>query len=69
MSKKEYALYKGDSILTVGTREELAEYLEVSPTTISFYHSPWWRKYSKETGYLVIDIEDDTFDNNEDYCS
>ena len=37
MSETEYALYQGDSIVTVGTASELAEYMGVNPDTVRWY--------------------------------
>ncbi len=41
---KDYAIYKGDTFLFVGTREECAKYLGVNKKTISFYSTPAYRK-------------------------
>lgn len=62
MAKKKmmYALYKGDTILWVGTKEELAAYLGVSVKTIEHFHTPTYQKRtSKGNGYIVITIEED----------
>lgn len=34
MQVKEYALYKGDELLAMGTKREIAEQLGVSPSTV-----------------------------------
>lgn len=44
--KKEYALYKGDNLLKIGTAEEIAEELGIKKETVLFYKSP---AYSKRT--------------------
>lgn len=58
---KYYALYKGDTILCIGTKQELAKYLNVSERTIMFYRSPTYKRRGKEYSnrYLVIEIEED----------
>ena len=57
---KYYALYKGDDVLTVGTKQELAKYLNVSIRTIEFYSSPTYRKRNnKGNCYIVIRCEED----------
>lgn len=56
--KKIYALYKGDEWITDGTKEELAEYLNVKVKTIDFYTTPVWRKRTKDNAYIVIKLED-----------
>lgn len=42
--KKQYALYKGDTYLYGGTKEELANYLGVKVHTITYYNSNVWLK-------------------------
>lgn len=55
-----YALYKGDTVLTIGTKEELAKYLGVSVETISFYCTPTYRKRNKRgNNFIVIRIKED----------
>ena len=50
-----YALYHGDKWLTDGTKNELADYLNVGIRTITFYMSKTYAKRNKE-GYRVIFI-------------
>ena len=61
---KDFALYKGDRFLTLGSRKELAAYLGVRVDTITFYSSPTYKKRAKEDGnaIVVIRIEDDEED-------
>lgn len=57
-----YALYQGDEYITDGTKQELAEYLNVKEKTISFYLSPTHKKRGRgEKGNrkCVVRIEDD----------
>lgn len=55
-----YALYKGDEIKTIGTKEELAKYLGVTVETISFYSTPTYRKRNKRgNNFIVIRIKED----------
>lgn len=42
--KKEYALYKGDNLLKIGTVEEIAEELGIKKETVYFYKSPAYNK-------------------------
>ena len=53
-----YALYRDDEILYVGTKEELARYLNVSTRTIGYYNTPTYKRRVK-SGYKVYIIEDD----------
>ena len=55
---KEYALYKGEKLLAIGTKRELAELLKVRVETIAFYTTPTHRKRSKN-GYCVVKIEEE----------
>lgn len=59
MEKTMYALYKGDTFIELGTKEELAQVLGVKQQTISFYMSPVHYKISKGNGYVVIRIEEE----------
>lgn len=55
-----YALYKGDDVLTIGTKQELANYLNVSIRTIEFYSTHTYRKRNKKGNcYIVIRIKED----------
>lgn len=47
MKNKEYALYKGDEILAIGTIEEIAKKMKVDYRTIKFYTTKTWKKRSK----------------------
>lgn len=60
--KKDYALYKGDKFIELGTKDKIAILLGVKINTISFYATPTYRKrglgyYGNR--YIVIRIEDD----------
>ena len=54
-----YALYHGDTVLTIGTVEELAKYLGVTKRTIKFYTTPTHLKRTNYKSYIVIKIEED----------
>lgn len=61
--KKEYALYKGDELLGIGTRDELAKMLNIKPKTVMFYKMPAYiermKKNSKKNNSWRILIEID----------
>ena len=42
--KNEYAVYKGDTLLAIGTAVECAEELNVLPDTIKFYTTPTYQR-------------------------
>jgi hypothetical protein len=41
---KEYAVYKGDSLICIGTIKECAEHMDVKPETVRFYTKPSYQK-------------------------
>ena len=57
--KREYALYKGDKFIDIGTKEYLAKLLNVRNKTIEFYASPTHLRRVKDNSYVVVRIEDD----------
>ena len=60
--RREYALYKGDKFVDVGTLKELAKRHGVSERTISFYGSPTYQKRTGGRGWIVIRLEEDEED-------
>jgi hypothetical protein len=44
---KEYALYKGEKCLAIGTIKEIAIQMKVKAKTISFYKTPTYKKRCK----------------------
>ena len=57
--KQEYALYKGDEFIDLGTIEELAERMGVTPNTIKYYQTPIYKKRGKDdsNSKVLIKIE------------
>ena len=45
---KEYALYKGDELLDVGTLEYLSKKFNIKKRTLLFYQSSTYRKRTSE---------------------
>lgn len=41
---REFALYKGEDILSIGTINEIAEELNISPGTVKFYGTNGYKK-------------------------
>lgn len=52
----EYAVYKGDELLVIGTRKECADRLGVKLQTISYYCSPAYRKKLEKAGSLDVAV-------------
>ena len=59
---KEYALYKGEELLSIGTIDEISEELGIKASTIYFYKSPAYTRRTSETNgrrLVNLDEEDD----------
>lgn len=59
---KEYALYKGEEILSIGTIPEISKETGISEKTVRFYGTPSHKKRSNDLNrnWLVyIDYEED----------
>lgn len=54
----DYALYKGDVLLAIGTLDELAELRRVSRNTIYWYSMPTNRKRDKGNKVIAIKLND-----------
>lgn len=66
MIAKEYAVYKGENLVCIGTAKECAAEMGVLPETIKFYTTPTYqkrlarRKRASKAGYLTVTkLEDD----------
>lgn len=56
--EKIYALYRGEKILGIGTKKELAELLNVKVETISFYNTPaYTKRTSQEKGRRLVVLD------------
>ena len=57
---KEYAVYKGDEFLAIGTAEELAEKFNVRPRTVKDWSCPsYYKRGGRKIAILLEDDEDD----------
>lgn len=58
---KEYALYKGDEILQIGTISEIAEKQNIKERTVKFYKTPIYEKRiqsrKSKKARILIEIE------------
>lgn len=54
---KEYAIYKGDELLVIGTKEECADALNVKPSTITFYLSRAYQQRGKGSTKRLVAIK------------
>ena len=55
----EYALYKDDELLAIGTMKEIAEQMGVKYRTIMYYKTPSQKRRNKGRGRILIPIEGD----------
>ncbi|EPS3613684.1 hypothetical protein ACVELQ_001015 [Listeria monocytogenes] len=53
----EYALYKNDELLIIGTLNELATFKNVKRETILLYATPTYQKRTTEKGLRVIKLD------------
>ena len=56
MQVKEYALYKGDELLAMGTKREIAEQLGVSASTVGYYGTTVYARRASENGRRLLEI-------------
>lgn len=56
MQVKEYALYKGEELLAMGTKREIAERLGVSASTIGYYGTPVYARRTSDNGRRLIEL-------------
>ena len=57
---KEYALYKGDSLLAHGTIKEIAQQLNIKPASVRYYGTNNYKRRIKnlDKARILIKIED-----------
>ena len=72
---KEFALYKGEQIICIGTAKEIAKETNVSIDTIYFYNSPTYKekrkpkKLNSNRKVLIELVDDESEESNEDVSS
>lgn len=54
---KDYAIYKGDKFIDLGSVRYLAKKMNVKEETIKFYSTPTYQKRTGGRGYVVIRIK------------
>lgn len=55
---KEYAVYKGEEILALGTAKEIAKQLNVKKRTVYFWCMPSYHKRNKKNAKFAIRLEE-----------
>ena len=65
----EYALYKGDNFLDIGTIKDLSKRYNISVKTLRWYSTPCYKNKIKNKknikSYVVVRIEDEEEDEEE----
>lgn len=56
MRAKEFALYKGEELLAMGTKREIAEQLGASASTIGYYGTPVYARRTSGNGRRLVEI-------------
>lgn len=54
----EYALYKGDELLAVGTVREIANQIGVTEKTVFHYGTPTYKKRTSKNGRRLVRLEE-----------
>lgn len=57
MQAKEFALYKGEELIAMGTKKEIAKQLGVSASTIGYYGTPVYARRTSDTkGRRLVEL-------------
>ena len=56
MQAKEYALYKGEKLLAMGTKREIAEESGVSASTVGYYGTPVYARRTSDNGRRLVEL-------------
>ena len=61
MKVKEWALYKGEELLSIGTIREIAEEMDLMPTTVEKLRKPSYIKTLKEShnAKILVALDDE----------
>ena len=55
--RNEYALYKGDELLAIGTVREIAIQIGVTEKTVFHYGTPTYQKRTSESARRLVRLE------------
>lgn len=56
MQMKEYALYKGEEIVAMGTKREIAEQLGISVHAVTCYGTPSYARRTSENARRLVEL-------------
>lgn len=54
---KQYALYRGDDFIMIGTLADIAKKLGVDEKTVRFYGTPTYYRRTNGNGYVLVEAE------------
>ena len=55
--RNEYALYKGDELLAIGTVREIADQIGVTEKTVFHYGTPTYKKRTSDNSRRLVRLE------------
>lgn len=56
---KEWALYKGEDLLSMGTVKEIAEDMNIQERSVHFYKTPTYKKRDKGNRRVLVSLEEE----------
>ncbi len=59
MKTNEYALYKGDDLMIIGTIDEIANALNIKMESVRFYKTPTYKKRTTENARRLVSLEEE----------
>lgn len=59
MIDHEYALYKGDDLIIIGTIDEIANLLNIQKESVRFYKTPTYKKRTTENARRLVSLEEE----------
>lgn len=59
MKTNEYALYKGDALMIIGTIDEIANALNIKSESVKFYSTPTYKKRTTENARRLVSLEEE----------
>lgn len=57
MKINEYALYKGDKLMIIGTINKIANSLNIKSESVKFYKTPTYKKRTTENARRLVSLE------------
>lgn len=58
MNHKEYAIYKGEEIMAMGTIQEIANELKINKKSVMFYGTNTYKERTSESARRLVCLDD-----------